>query len=215
MLGRDLLLNRVDLQPHAFDYIALGHIHKHQHVGPGQPPIVYSGSLERVDFGEEHEAKGFIVIEIGQGTRGDRPVTWTFHPVASRPFVTLRITVGDDAPLEDIRRAIAHRADLRDAIVRAFIKLPPEGNARVQLAEVRRLLIEAGAAHVGQVQAEVERQVRIRLSLPGDEDPGPLQVLRQWLALQQVPAARQSLLLRHAEELVHDSGGDGADRASA
>jgi exonuclease SbcD len=94
MLGQDLVLSRGDLQPASFDYIALGHIHKHQQVGPSTPPAVYSGSLERVDFGEEREDKGFVLIEITPGAKGERAVRWAFRPVAARPFVTLLLDIG-------------------------------------------------------------------------------------------------------------------------
>ncbi len=35
----------------AFDYVAMGHIHKHQDLNRGgNPPVVYCGSIERIDF---------------------------------------------------------------------------------------------------------------------------------------------------------------------
>ncbi|MDO8357215.1 MAG: exonuclease subunit SbcD [Nitrospirota bacterium] len=44
-----------------FDYVGLGHIHQPQQVAPN---AWYSGSLMRQTFGEEHEPKGFNVVEI-------------------------------------------------------------------------------------------------------------------------------------------------------
>src|SRR2546423_800868 len=49
-----------------FPYVALGHVHRHQgdlHAG-GRPFVAYSGGLERIDFGEEDEAKGFYVVDL-------------------------------------------------------------------------------------------------------------------------------------------------------
>ncbi|MEN8614370.1 exonuclease SbcCD subunit D [Dehalogenimonas sp. THU2] len=46
-----------------FDYVALGHLHKRQVLNE-TPPVIYSGSLERLDFGEEKDDKGFYIIEI-------------------------------------------------------------------------------------------------------------------------------------------------------
>lgn len=206
MLGRDLVLNRADLQPAAFDYIALGHIHKHQQIGPETPPIVYSGSLERVDFGEEREEKGFILIEIDPGPRGERRTRWTFRPVAARPFITLRLSAGGADPAAEIRDALAHRTDLAGAIVRAKLDLTPEAAEGLRLGEVRRLLGEAGVAFVGQIEVQAERQARIRLPLNNDEALDPARMLQRWLDLQQLPAERQATLLRYAEGLLHASG---------
>lgn len=208
MLGADLLLNRADLQPQAFDYVALGHIHKHQQIGPDRPPVVYSGSLERVDFGEEREAKGFVLIEIGPGPRAERQVSWTFRPVAARPFITLRLRAGGDDPLEAIRAQLAGRADLRDAIVRARIEIAPEAADRLRLGEVRRLLVEAGAAFVGQIEPQVERPTRVRLPMNAEEALDPAQMLRRWLEVQQVEADRQATLLRYAEGLLAEGRAD-------
>jgi DNA repair protein SbcD/Mre11 len=51
-----------------FDYVALGHVHKHQNLNPSNdPPVIYPGSIERVDFGEEKEDKGYIFVEVASG----------------------------------------------------------------------------------------------------------------------------------------------------
>lgn len=205
MLGQDLVLSRGDLQAGAFDYIALGHIHKHQQVGPSNPPAVYSGSLERVDFGEERQAKGFILIEIGPGRLGERAVRWAFRPVAARPFITLNLEASGDEPLEQLRAAIAHRTDLHGAVVRARIQLSPETAVQLRLSDVRRLLGESGAAFVGQIEPQVERPSRVRLPLSNDEALDPSLMLRRWLDVQQTPADRQATLLRYADNLLRES----------
>lgn len=47
-----------------FTYTALGHIHKHQTV-QGKEQIRYSGSIERLDLGEQNDNKGVVLVEIG------------------------------------------------------------------------------------------------------------------------------------------------------
>ncbi len=67
-IGRDVILSPGLVTDPRFDYVALGHIHRHQDLNPGKhPPVVYPGSIERVDFGEVNEEKGFIIAEIEKG----------------------------------------------------------------------------------------------------------------------------------------------------
>jgi DNA repair exonuclease SbcCD nuclease subunit len=96
--GRALFMQEIQIplsvvtQP-AFDYVALGHIHQHQDLSRGaQPPVLYPGSIERVDFSEEKEERGFILADISPGQS-----TWLHVPTPSRPFVTIRANLGVQA----------------------------------------------------------------------------------------------------------------------
>lgn len=91
----------------AFDYVALGHIHRHQ-ILQTSPPIVYSGSMERVDWGERHDPKGFVIVELGKGR-----VDWEFVDCNVRQMLDLEV---DYADLPYLREEIA-----TDAIVRLLI----------------------------------------------------------------------------------------------
>ena len=70
MLGHDVAVHLESLIQDPWGYVALGHIHKHHNLTatmPALPPVVYSGSLERIDFGEERERKGFCWVELRRG----------------------------------------------------------------------------------------------------------------------------------------------------
>ena len=102
-----------------FDYVALGHVHKHQNLNPSNdPPVVYPGSIERVDFGEEKEEKGYIFLEVEPGK-----VDWEFCPLPARPFITIEIDVSSqEDPLEAVLNAIA-KQEIEDKVVRLIYKL--------------------------------------------------------------------------------------------
>ena len=66
------------------DYVALGHVHGHQILRREKPLIAYAGSIERVDFGEENEDKGFLEVDIERGN-----ASLKFHSINPRPFITV------------------------------------------------------------------------------------------------------------------------------
>ncbi len=61
-----------------FAYIALGHIHRHQAIDGFSPPIVYAGSLGRLDFGEEKQPKGFVIVDLERTLGGQWEANWQF-----------------------------------------------------------------------------------------------------------------------------------------
>ena len=67
----DVVIEGAEL-PHQFDYVALGHIHKPQWLGVQH--VRYSGSVERMDLGEQGDQKGVVLVEIGADGRKDDPV---------------------------------------------------------------------------------------------------------------------------------------------
>ncbi|MBZ0254637.1 hypothetical protein K8I31_01155, partial [bacterium] len=63
------------------------HIHLHQNLSPREEvPVVYCGSIDRVDFGEAEEQKGFVIAKVRRG-RGE----FEFIPIETREFIDIRI----------------------------------------------------------------------------------------------------------------------------
>ena len=187
MLGAEMVLAPSDISADAFCYVALGHIHRHQSLGT-HPPIVYSGSPERVDFGEERETKGYVLVDLqsDEGTRWN--ATWTFKPLPTRPFLTLEIAPKTEDPMEEIRRFVERRqTDIEGSIVRLAIKISAEREDQVRVDEIRRSLHDAGAAWVARVTREVESLTRPRVDIREDEALNPETMLDRWLAMRDLP----------------------------
>ncbi|HEY89676.1 MAG TPA: exonuclease SbcCD subunit D, partial [Thermoflexia bacterium] len=104
MVGRDVTVPLSALMDPAWDYVALGHIHQHQNLNPeNNPPVVYAGSLERVDFSEEGQPKGFCWVEVRS-----EATSWRYIQSPARHFQTVRVDVRESAePLAKIQRAVA------------------------------------------------------------------------------------------------------------
>jgi exonuclease SbcD len=196
MLGQEMVLPRSLLSNPAFDYVALGHIHRHQVIGDGQPPMVYAGSVDRIDFGEEKEAKGFVMAEVEAGNAQYRFVELT----TTRPFVTIEAQADGDKPMEQVSKAIAtHNID--DAIVRLIIHTTMDKNLLLDDREIHKLL--GAAFKVATVVRDVERVSRLRLGQDQTiERMTPLELLERYFQVNQVPKSRIATLLEYAERVM-------------
>jgi exonuclease SbcD len=190
----------------AYDYIALGHIHKHQ-VLAEKPPVVYAGSLERIDFGEENDEKGFYIVNIVQGEGGQREVSYEFHPVNARRFLTIGVELKpeDADPTTSVLAAISEQKEkIRDAVVRLNLSLPATLEGQLRYNQIRDALKEA---YYLAINRDVRRDTRLRLGNRNAEEITPLAALKAWLESQQVPPERQKLLLEYGRELIEGHQG--------
>jgi exonuclease SbcD len=198
MIGRDAVVLKSALDDAAWDYVALGHIHKYQSLnGDNQPPIVYAGSLERVDFGEEGDPKGFCWVELGGGETAE--TTWEFVEVDARPFVTIRSDVREsDDPLAVLAQEV-ERHDVEDAVVRLVVSLRAEQEPMMRDYELRELLSDA--YYIGSITREVERKARVRLGEQMPEEMTDRELLAAYLEVKETPAERIESLLEHADPI--------------
>jgi len=203
-IGQEHVLLPGNVANPAFDYVALGHIHKHQ-VLSDSPPVVYAGSLERLDFGEEDDEKGFYQVEIEPGKEtGERLVSFDFHPVNGRRFLTINVKTEpeDTDPAAVVLKAInEHEDEVRDAIVRLQISLPAECQGQLRDSDISNALKEASHFTVAK---DIELKSRLRLGKWTAEEIAPLDALKTYLELKKVSQKRTSLLLEYGEKLIQE-----------
>lgn len=107
----EMLLSPVEIPP--YEYVALGHIHKHQVLDSSPSTLAYPGALERYDFNEVGEEKGFIVYD------GDVEHV----PVTTRRMVS-RVVVADGLrgyEITDAALDVLGGLDLFNTVVRLEI----------------------------------------------------------------------------------------------
>lgn len=91
-----------------YDYIALGHVHKHQKIST----MVYAGSLERYDFNEKDEKKGFVIYD------GD----YEFVVMPSRDMVDITYDCTEKNAFQITEETTSFLTDIHDKIIRLTLK---------------------------------------------------------------------------------------------
>ena len=202
MLGNDHVLLVSAVHRPELEYVALGHIHKHQVLRREPPMVVYSGSLQRVDFSEEGDDKGFCVIDLDtEAPQGQRLVDFRFQPVQARPFVTIDVQVppGESDPTAAVLRAISRR-DIADAVVRVRVRAPAAVSTPLREGEIREAL--QPAHYIAAVSLELDGPRRTRLDRDSADDLQPMQALRLYLESREAEPQRLDKIIRYAEELI-------------
>jgi DNA repair protein SbcD/Mre11 len=195
-----LLLGSVALP--AFDYIALGHIHKGQ-VLKESPPSIYSGSLERLDFGDENDEKGFYLVEIDDVRMGTRTVRYRFHSIGARRFFTLRIDIqpNDPDPTSTVLRAIDEdQVKIKDAITRIDITIPAAISNRLRDSDIRNKIKDA---YYLTISKDIRREARLRMGKGALEGITPEEALKAYLESKYSPE-RAKALLEQGEKMIKE-----------
>ncbi|MBK5108458.1 MAG: exonuclease SbcCD subunit D [Anaerolineales bacterium] len=146
MLGGDLVLPGSLVRDPQLDYVALGHIHKPQNLNPdAHPPVIYPGSIERVDFGEVVDQKFFIVANV---QRGSTTVEWR-QLLGVRPFVDRSFLLESKEDIDRrLREALGPQDQLAGAIVRLTVEYPRDWEAMIDDAALREYAREAFEFHL-------------------------------------------------------------------
>lgn len=138
--GNDPLFLPSQLALKPFDYVALGHLHRYQNLNPnGHPAIVYSGSIERIDFGERKEDKGFCLVQI----ESKEKTTHQFIKGPARPFIQVEVYLqpGADQTQQILDELEKHELD--DAVVKIVYHIPSGKKDLVDIKALERTCLNA------------------------------------------------------------------------
>jgi exonuclease SbcD len=164
---------------------------------------VYAGSLERLDFGDENDDKGFYLVEIRADKKtGKRQVSYQFHPVNGRRFLTINVNIEpqDMEPTATIIKEIS-RHDVADAITRLQISLSQENEGQIVDGDIRNALKDA---YYYTITKDIKRQSRLRLGEHSAEEITPLAALKAYLEDKKFSKSYSRLLLKYGEELMKE-----------
>lgn len=229
MLGADLVLPASLVRDPHFSYVALGHIHKAQDLNKGaQPPVVYPGSIERVDFGEAKDDKFFVIahVEPGQPTHVD------WRRLDGRVFIDrlTRLNSLNDLPaasepeaesglpdpqrlLAAFKAALPDPADMQDAIVRLTVEYPRPWEPLIDEQSLRAYVEPAFEFHL------VRRpQLSARARLAGDDNisrRSPQELLNTYWDAFHIAQDDVQEMNRLADDIIHSVSHDPTESASS
>lgn len=196
MLGSDLVLPTALVKDQRLDYVAMGHIHKPQDVNEGgHPPVIYPGSIERVDFGEAKDDKFFIVAEV---THGETKVEWR-KIEGTRPFIERRAVLQSSENVTEILKSALPK-NMSGAIVKLIVEYPRELDTLIDESALRKHAEEAFEFHL------VKRpQIEARVRIPEGQvvsSMSPLDLLGQYFDSAKVEDAEE--LKKLAQEIISE-----------
>jgi exonuclease SbcD len=182
-----------------FDYVALGHVHRHQNLNKSNnPPVIYPGSIERVDFSEEKEDKGYVMVELERGQ-----VNWEFCPLPVRVFRTIEVDLSKaDEPQGVLLKAIG-KHDIENAVVRLIYKIRSE---QLDLIDNSSLHQALSTAHTYTIQPELVSQLaKPRIpELSANNSIDPMEALKTYLDNRQDLQEIAASMMEAAQKLLAD-----------
>lgn len=202
MLGNDVVLPGSMVRDYRLDYVALGHIHKAQNVNEGlHPPVIYPGSIERVDFGEAADDKFFVIAEV---EKGKTRVNW--RKLEGRRFIDRFIAIrsGEKQPMQKVIGALPSADELKDAIVRLVIEYPRDVEPLLDEVALRRAAEAALEFHLVR-----KPLMEARLRLPENQaisSLSPLDLLEIYWRTLNVDPDEMAALQKLAGEILGSSG---------
>lgn len=198
LLGKDFVLPKSMVVDPRLDYVAMGHIHKSQNLNEGShPPVIYSGSIERVDFGEVKDDKFFVLADVEKGkTDLDWRKLKNIRPFHDRSLV---LTSQEDIT-DQITNTLPAQDIMKDAVVRLVLEYPRAWSPLIDEKTIREHASGAFEFHF------VKRpQMDERIRLPQDQTVGdlsPAELLEKYWQASHVPEEDADALQALAASLI-------------
>ncbi len=197
IFGTDPIFLPSQLALPQFDYVALGHLHRYQNLNPNGIPVVYAGSIERVDFGERKEEKSFCAVTITTNN-GKKKCSYDVVPLVTRPMIQIDVVLeqGLDQTRQILQKISTY--DLNEAIVKIMYHIPEGLPDKVDLFEVQRACLQAKyVVGVIPIHKLTKRERRAQVNVDMDF----MVVLEKYINTKDFLISKKDLLMAKAQHL--------------
>jgi exonuclease SbcD len=179
--------------PSTAHYVALGHLHRQQEI-PAPAPAFYSGSPLAIDFGEEANESGALVVTAAPGIRAD----------------ARRVAVTGGRALRTLRGSLDQVIDEGEQAGDAYLRVILAENARAGLAD----LVRDKLPNALEVQLDEAHRPRpagtASGARPGRSGRTPVQLFGDYLGEQNVADPRVERMFADLLEGMTDGAGSPA-----
>lgn len=172
-----------------YDLVCLGHIHKAQQI-QGKP-VFYSGSPERLSFGEEDETPGFWIHDVG--AKGS-PVESCFVLTLARDYITIEAE-SEEIPVDQTL--------VQDAVIRVRINATDKDAKLIDRKAIEKKLYESGAFFVQEIRIDAERTDRAR-DEEVTESLSPIAAVAKWCEQQELSEEETQAMIDMASMLIEE-----------
>ena len=189
-----------ELNNTAFNYVALGHIHRFQNLNKdNHPPVIYSGSIERIDFTEEKEKKGFVLGEMVQAEDGWR-CEYEFIETPARKFKTIELD-GNDLESDQILETRFNKEDISDAVIRVRYKVSNPG----EKIDERRIKSLFESAQTLKIEKIFEKHEKVMRQAGLSKTMGLMEALDKYIGSKPELKDLADEMKSYAEKLIRDN----------
>lgn len=179
-----------DMLPKALDLAVFGHVHLHQVIGDS-PEFVYTGAIERIDWGERDDKKGFVVLSPLEEE------LWQFKELSIRDMIKLEVEIkSDEDPAGKILEAIPEEVEGR--MFRLEIELDEGMRERISESKITEKL--KGAFHY---DVRWKEQSKEKLGY-AEFTMNPYQLLRTFLKTNYGDHPKYEQLLKEGESVLEE-----------
>jgi len=189
-----------ELNNTAFNYVALGHIHRFQNLNKdNHPPVIYSGSIERIDFTEEKEKKGFVLGEMVQTEDGWK-CEYEFIETPARKFRTIELD-GNDLESDQSLETRFNKEDISDAVIRVRYKVSNPG----EKIDERRIKSLFESAQTLKIEKIFEKHEKVMRQAGLSKTMGLMEALDKYIGSKPELKDLADEMKSYAEKLIRDN----------
>ncbi len=194
--GRELLVNPDSLK--GLNSVFMGHLHSFRILRNSNPTCIYTGSMERNNFGEAKENKNFIIYN----SKNDEI---TFHKPPLRNLIEIKKDLSE-MDVSNVYSAITDLIDsfnLKDSICRLTVDIKEELIPTLNRGKLKSYIYEKGAFFVPKINLlPVRKRVVRDTSILENEDD--YSMFESFLNQQNIGKKDLEFLLKEAKTIMED-----------